>query len=131
MVGETPSKERDCPDGSFFLFFTLRWQVCKICNSASKACNFFPPIRSIFVLSNRNNMDSATQISNARVLPGLVGSNQKTKMIRAEARRQNARQLVLFYDNEFRIWHYKLLMIIILTIAGLYGAVYTIATIMN
>jgi hypothetical protein len=37
----------------------------------------------------------------------------------------NDPELALFYDNEFKRWHYKLTLIIALGIAVLYGVIFT------
>jgi hypothetical protein len=39
----------------------------------------------------------------------------------------NAADLTVFYDNEFRKWHYKLGLIIVLAITGLYAVTFTIS----
>jgi hypothetical protein len=53
-------------------------------------------------------------------------NNRRREKARAE-RGYDSKRLELFYDNEFRKWHYKLVLIILFILICLFVVVYTIS----
>ncbi len=60
-------------------------------------------------------------------------SNQKKLRKEKQASQVNASDntLTMFYENEFRKWHYKLLLIIVFVITSLYCTVFALSALFN
>jgi hypothetical protein len=73
----------------------------------------------------------------ARKLPDLSSktrwtpNNRIKNKAQAEEDKRSNKRLKAFYDSEFRKWHYKLALIIILIITCLYIFIYTTSSLLN
>jgi hypothetical protein len=76
-------------------------------------------------------MNSASKFFNRVTKGHLVRAKRKRKECQAELRRKRDMQTALFYDNEFKQWHYKFVLIVAATFGCSYCVAYAVAAILK
>jgi hypothetical protein len=75
-----------------------------------------------------NSVQQFPDISNKR---RWILNNQRKEKLQAEQGEKRDKQLTVFYDNEFRKWHYKLTLIIVFILTCLFFVVYSLSALLS